>query len=120
MFENVKAVVEIKVGDDLVQAIYLTDLDKARHWLTIAENTALIVEITGMGWEPARGARWNGSEFETEKYPRLLQGMLYFAFVVDEVCVYVHLLDPSLVEHAALAAAYRTGVSFEVRYGRPE
>jgi hypothetical protein len=120
MFEKVKAIVEIKVGDDLVQAIYITDLDKARHWLIIAENPVLIVEVTGMAWEPARGARWTGTEFESVTHHLLLPDMLYFAFVVDGVCVYVELLDPSFTEKAAVAAAYRTGPSFEVHYGRPE
>lgn len=120
MFEDVKAIVEIKVGDDLVEAIYITDLDKARHWLIIAENPALIVDITGTAWEPPRGARWTGAEFEPVTHHQLLSDMLYFAFVVNDTCVYVHMLNPSIIEQAAVAAAYRSGASFEVHYGRPE
>ncbi len=120
MFENVKAIVETKVGDDTVSSLYITDLDKSSHWIAIAENASLIVEITDMGWQPPRGARWTGSEFESLTHHPLLPDMLYFAFVINDVCVYVHLLDPSHLDQAAIAAAYRSGAIFEVHYGRPE
>lgn len=116
MFENVKAIVETKVGDDVVAATYITNLDLSGHWLQIAENPRTIIDITSIHLLPARGSTWDGTTFSAFTHHPPLPGFLYFAFVVNEVCVHVQVLDPQELDQAALVAAYRSNPTFEAHY----
>lgn len=117
MFSDVKAIVEIKVGEDLVSTVYITDLEKGNHWIKIAENSRILMDITAIHLLPHRGAKWDGQAFDLMTHHSPLPGLIYFAFIVDDVCVYVQHLDPSDSDDAATIAAYKSGPTFEVHYG---
>lgn len=116
MFPDVQAIVEIKVGDDLVSTVYVTDLTKSPHWARIAENDRLIIDITDIHLLPWRGAKWDGSTFDKLTNHPPIPGYMYFAFVVDGECVYVDIQDPSDPLGAATIAAYKSAPSFEIHY----
>ncbi|CAB4128617.1 hypothetical protein UFOVP225_47 [uncultured Caudovirales phage] len=116
MHEKVKAIIEVLVGEDTAVTMYVTDLERAKNWLTVAENPRTIIDVTDALWIPAQGARWDGKEFNAFTHHGPLPDFLYFAFVVDSICVFVQRLDPRDFEDAATAAAYQSSPIFKVYY----
>lgn len=114
MFENVKAVVEIKVGDDLVSSVYVTNMHSP--WIAIAENDRAIIDVTNADLLPMRGSEWTGSDFTEFSHHPPLTGYMYFAFIVKGRCVLVDIKDPADPHDAASIAAYKSNPSFEIHY----
>lgn len=97
-----------------MSSIYITDLEKSKHWFTIADNPRIIVDMTEAGYVPAKGSKWIGSGFDRASGHPPIPDYRYYAFVVNDECVHIQMLSLTEPEDIALMAAYQSEPTFEV------
>lgn len=112
-----KAIIEVKVGEDLVATIYVPQSVTYSAWLAVAENDREIVDVSNLIPLPKVGSKWADGKFDTPSTGAPIPGYVHLAFVVNGECVMVQAFDPT--ESANMIAAMRSNPTFEVTYGQP-
>lgn len=106
-----KAILRVRVGEDLAGGIKVYDFDNS-PWKAISANPLNIVDVTSLPVLPAIGSAWDGERFDTPSTKEPMSGYINMAFVVDGKCVLVMPFSP--VHNPALIAAFRSGATIEI------
>ena len=111
-----RALLKIKVGEDLAGGISVPNLETS-PWLAISSAPLVIVDVTSLPVIPEIGSAWDGERFSVPSNRAPLAGYVSLAFIVDNKCAHVMPLSPK--HNPAVIAAFRSGATIEVELGPP-
>lgn len=111
-----KAVLKVKIGDEVAGGISVHNIDTS-PWLAISSEPLAIVDVTSLPVVPEVGSGWDGERFDTPSTREPLAGYVSLAFIVDNKCAHVMPLSPQY--NPALIAAFRSGATLELELDPP-